>query len=291
MRVRGKFVLGLLCALGVSGTALAQFSDGFETYTPGPLTPQGGWALWYTGGDDGTVVTAGAHSGTQCLRYDLPGGTAGGTDVVQVFSGLNSGKWVFSIWTFVPANAGGTGNKDGYVLILNNYNGVPNPTPADHWSVQLRFRLASLTLFSSKVAVTTPLIVDQWVECRVVIDLDNDAFSEYYNGALLNGNIQWTLGASTGAGGQKNIACLDLFTDTLDGMLVDDVNLQKGCVGDLDLDGDTDQSDLGVLLAAYGTCPGAAGYNKFAGNLDPTDPCVTQADLGIFLADYGCTTP
>jgi hypothetical protein len=295
MRVREKaLVLSAVLGFCTSGAALAQFSDGFETYTLGGLVPQGGWQLWYASPpvpDNGTVINTSAHGGTQSLRLDLPGGTASGTDVVQVFSGYNTGKWVFSIWTFVPSNAGGLTNKDGYVLILNNYNGVPNPSPADHWSVQLRFRLANLTIASSKIAVTAPLIVDQWVEARVVIDIDNDAFSEYYNGTLLNGNIQWTLGASTGAGGQKNIACLDLYTDTIDGMLLDDVNLQKGCAGDLDLDADTDQADLGILLAAYGTCPGQPGYNKFAGNLDPSDPCVGQGDLGVFLADYGCDIP
>lgn len=288
MRVRSKFVLGLACALGAAGTASAQFSDGFETYTPGALTPQGGgWAIWYTGGDDGTVINTAAHSGTQCLQYDLPGNTQGGTDVTQVFTGLTTGKWVFDTWTFVPANAGGILNKDGYVLILNNYNAQPNPTPPDHWSVQIRLRLANKTVLGSVGTATLPLVTDQWALVRVVIDLDNDAFSEYYNGTLLNGLKQWTAGAS-GPGGTKAITCIDLYSDSISGMLVDDVNLQKGCVGDLDLDGDTDQADLGILLAAYGTCPGGAGYNKFAGMLDPSDPCVTQQDLGIFLSDYGC---
>jgi len=59
------------------------------------------------------------------------------------------------------------------------------------------------------------------------------------------------------------------------------------CTGDLNGDGVTGQSDLGILLAAYGTCPGDALYNEFAGLL-ADDPCVTQADLGVVLAFYGC---
>jgi hypothetical protein len=53
------------------------------------------------------------------------------------------------------------------------------------------------------------------------------------------------------------------------------------CAGDLNGDGDTDQSDLGILLADYGctrTCPG---------DLDG-DGDTDQSDLGILLADYGC---
>ncbi len=51
------------------------------------------------------------------------------------------------------------------------------------------------------------------------------------------------------------------------------------CLGDLDGDGDTDQSDLGLLLASYeidGT-----------GDLDG-DGDTDQSDLGILLADYEC---
>ncbi len=53
-----------------------------------------------------------------------------------------------------------------------------------------------------------------------------------------------------------------------------------GCEADLDGDGDTDQSDLGILLAAYQTTD--------AGDLDG-DGDTDQSDLGILLADYGCT--
>jgi hypothetical protein len=55
------------------------------------------------------------------------------------------------------------------------------------------------------------------------------------------------------------------------------------CPGDLDGDGDTDQSDLGLLLAEWGCTSGCAG------DLDGDDD-TDQADLGILLADWGCGT-
>jgi glucose/arabinose dehydrogenase len=58
------------------------------------------------------------------------------------------------------------------------------------------------------------------------------------------------------------------------------------CLGDIDADGDTDQSDLGVLLAAYGSCDGDAAFDARA-DFDGND-CVDQADLGALLADYNC---
>lgn len=59
------------------------------------------------------------------------------------------------------------------------------------------------------------------------------------------------------------------------------------CAGDLNGDGEIDQADLGILLSAYGACPGEAGYNAKAGNLAPVTPCVDQADLGVLLGVFG----
>ncbi|HUU94136.1 MAG TPA: right-handed parallel beta-helix repeat-containing protein, partial [Phycisphaerae bacterium] len=54
------------------------------------------------------------------------------------------------------------------------------------------------------------------------------------------------------------------------------------CTGDLDCDGDTDQSDLGILLADWG-CTGGDCEGDLDGDGD-TD----HSDLGILLADWGC---
>jgi len=58
------------------------------------------------------------------------------------------------------------------------------------------------------------------------------------------------------------------------------------CSGDLDGDGDTDQADLGILLADW-DCDDPV--NGCAGDLDRDDD-TDQADLGILLADWGCGT-
>ena len=58
------------------------------------------------------------------------------------------------------------------------------------------------------------------------------------------------------------------------------------CPGDVDGDGDTDQSDLGILLADWG-CDDPV--NGCAGDLDGDDK-TDQVDLGILLADWGCGT-
>jgi len=60
------------------------------------------------------------------------------------------------------------------------------------------------------------------------------------------------------------------------------------CVGDLDCDGDTDHSDLGAFLAAWGWQPGDPDWNPKA-DLDG-DGQVGYSDLAILLTDWGCGT-
>jgi hypothetical protein len=60
--------------------------------------------------------------------------------------------------------------------------------------------------------------------------------------------------------------------------------IQCGCRGDLNGDGRTDLTDLGILLADFG----CAAPGPCAGDLDG-DGDTDLADLGILLADFGCT--
>jgi len=63
--------------------------------------------------------------------------------------------------------------------------------------------------------------------------------------------------------------------------------LPPSCPGDVNGDGDTDQSDLGLLLVTYGKCEGDLDF--IAGADFDGSGCVDQADLGVLLADFGCT--
>ncbi len=55
--------------------------------------------------------------------------------------------------------------------------------------------------------------------------------------------------------------------------------------GDVDGDGDVDLADLAILLGAYNTCAGDAGYDARA-DLNGDD-CVDLVDLAVLLGNYG----
>lgn len=55
--------------------------------------------------------------------------------------------------------------------------------------------------------------------------------------------------------------------------------------GDANLDGRVDLSDLGIVLAVFGQCSGAPGFDPQA-DLDQNN-CVDLSDLGLVLAHYG----
>ena len=63
-------------------------------------------------------------------------------------------------------------------------------------------------------------------------------------------------------------------------------NQSSQCVGDIDGDGCTGHSDLGILLGAWGSQPGDPNWNSDADLDDSGD--VGHSDLGILLGDWGC---
>ncbi|MCK4873710.1 MAG: hypothetical protein KAS72_13390 [Phycisphaerales bacterium] len=58
------------------------------------------------------------------------------------------------------------------------------------------------------------------------------------------------------------------------------------CEGDVDGDGDTDLTDLGILLPAYGSLPGDPNWDPRA-DLDG-DGDVLASDLSMIMASWGC---
>jgi hypothetical protein len=222
------------------GGVAAIFADNFDGYATGStIVGQGGWELWYTGGLDATVTDLQADSDPNSLMA-IPG-----TDVVQQFS-IDDGVWEFTVDTYMPATGGG----DGFVIMMNQYQ-----TPGDSWSMQVRFAALEGIVESQFDLSQQPLVFDQWVEFRAVIDLDNDSWDSFYNGQPLGVDLLWTdNGFANPVPGITSIAALDLYSQTATTFFYDNVSLQPaggGCYPDCDENTVLDFFDFLCYLNAF----------------------------------------
>ncbi|MBN2383499.1 hypothetical protein JXQ70_11505 [bacterium] len=187
------------------------FFDNFDSYTTGStLAGQGGWQTWDgSAAYDATVVDEQAHSTPNSLAVREA------SDMVHTFSGVTSGVWYAKVWTYVPT--GQTGEL--LFILLNEFIGVEDP----NWSTQIRICategvVESIGGTGFESTATTPAILDQWVEIRVEIDLDNNLQKIYYNDVMFDQTV-WQ------ATGSNKVEAMDLFSNKSSNSYMDDVYL------------------------------------------------------------------
>jgi hypothetical protein len=281
-----------LCAgalLACTGAANAQFTDNFDSYTPGVLCPQGGWEEWAGSVDVcGDVSTDFAFDGTQSLKITgNPGGSSGaGDDTIHRFPNFMGGVWEFSIQTYIPTGAQGS----AYILLLNTYDDPPgSPLSTYRWSLQVRLdHDVDLVVAEGLGGESVPLIRDQWVEFKAVIDLDNDLVDMFYNGAEFASDRSWINGVSLG--GEPRIQCLDLYGNEptgggTTGTYFDAISLtQQGepCAADFNNDELVNSQDFFDFLTAFFATAPNADFNG--------DMVINSQDFFDFLTAFfaGC---
>lgn len=204
------------CALITTSLATAQgpqYHDNFDNYVAGmSVDGQSTWAGWDNtpAAGQALVVTAPAGSTPNALEIDGP------DDLVEQYSGYTTGRWVFTARQYIPT--GMTGQQ--YFILLNTYN--VGPAAPKNWSLQL-FAQNGMITDADVTLGSTPILFDQWVEYKVVIDLTADTQTVWY-GSTLMGTKSWTAGAS--GGGALNIGAVDLFNNGGSVVYWDDVSIQ-----------------------------------------------------------------
>lgn len=101
----------------------------------------------------------------------------------------------------------------------------------------------------------------------------------------------WNFVAAQEADLLKGLSYVNIHTTVFGGGEVRGQNFfaKLPCPGDIDGDGLVGQPDLGILLAAYGSSSGQAGYTLCA-DLD-VDGTIGQPDLGLLLGNYNAVCP
>lgn len=194
----------LAAALVLCGVAPAQWNDGFEAYEDGSiLEGQGGWHGWDgVNTPDSLVASQYASEGAHAVQINA------GADTVHEFDGIDSGKWMIVTDVYTPSSFIGK----VYFLVMNYYqDGGPY-----QWAVQVGFNGDSVEVqcdCGSGTPSTTPLLFDEWVEFRVVVDFSIDETEVYY-GDILLGTYPWTAGPyGSGSYGLPQIDAVDLYSD------------------------------------------------------------------------------
>ena len=212
-------------ALGGGGRAVApatsldaplagvNWIDHFDTYVTGSqMHGQGGWKGW------DNLPAAGALTSSTQARSPLNSvDVLAGTDLVHEYAGYTTGTWTYTAWQYFPTGTTGL----SYFLLLNTYADLGT----NNWSTQVSFDGGSSTVLNEgPVGGALPILYDQWVEIRVVIDLDMNVQNFYYGGVLLFTD-SWTEGMS--GGGVLNIGAVDLFANGSTSVFYDDISLSN----------------------------------------------------------------
>ena len=199
---------------------VADWLENFDSYVTGSqIHGQGGWKGWFNDPAAGALV-----SDAQASSVPNSVAVAGPTDLIHEFSGYTSGVHVLSAKQFIPAAFTG----ESYFIVQNRYNDAGLDLS---WSTQVIFDSALGTAANSTGAAnpgSTPYVTDAWAELTLVIDLDADRQSFYYNGTLVYAG-SWTaqFAPNTGSGpGTLTIGALDLFANGASVIHYDDVSLR-----------------------------------------------------------------
>ncbi len=213
---------------------LGGWMDDFDSYATGSqIHGQGGWKGWFNDPNAGAlVVDDEARSAPNSVEI------VGASDLVHEYVGYSSGVWTYTAWQYLPANFSG----ESYFILLNQYD---DSGATNNWSTQVRFNAAlnQVTADGAGAGPSLPLIRDQWVEIRVVIDLDNDNQAFYYGDNLLY-EASWTDGLS--GGGRLNIAAVDLYANGASAVYYDDLSLTDDMGGGAACDTPSDLPWLSV---------------------------------------------
>lgn len=201
-----KLFLALAMCTLFAGVAIADWSDNFDSYSVGGIIGQGGWTGWDDNPAWDALVTA-----DQAMSAPNSVSIIQTSDIVQQYTGYTSGMWSMSGYCYIPAGSTGT----QYFILLSIY--VPGGT--NEWCLQLRFNSATGLVSAAEGGGSTPIINNQWVKAEVIIDLDTNNQTIFYNDVNL-GTIPWSTNATL------NIGALDLFGNNASPIYWDDLKLE-----------------------------------------------------------------
>ena len=178
-----------LIVLATCSVASAQFVDeNFDSYPIGNIDGLGPWVDF--GGVNLTEVSSDyAHSGSHSMKMTLsdivpnpdPNGTIGyGSDVfLDMPARVRSGQFMISYWTYLP----GEFNGSNYAYFSEGLIGAGDFDLGTQ--IITGSNAETVTLFDGGQSSSLPLIRDEWVETKQIINFDTNSVRVTYGDDLL----------------------------------------------------------------------------------------------------------
>lgn len=174
------FTLFLAGFFAFSAIGQSMFSDDFESYAAGAKIGAASttWQTWsgQVAGEDASVVTEQAHSGTKSMKILAAAANAGPMDILCKFGGAyTSGDLDLKFWMFVSPN------KGGY------FNLQAESTPGQKWAADFYFtKTGGFNINGNGNSV--PLLTGgvypnaQWFEFHLVVDITSNEWEVFIDG-------------------------------------------------------------------------------------------------------------
>jgi subtilisin family serine protease len=201
-----------------SGGPAAAFSENFDAYAAGGnVHGQGGWKGW---GNDpaagATVVTAQSASAPNSIEIK------GASDLIHEFSQLTSGSWTITAKQYIPSTFTG----QSYFIFENVYSDTDMSVIS--WSMQVVFDGATNQLGNESGAAspfTASLVKGRWVDLKLVVDLDNDVQTFWYDGVQMYSGSWTNQFPGQDVPGSRAIGSIDLFANGASAVYYDDIKI------------------------------------------------------------------
>jgi hypothetical protein len=194
------------------------FFENWDSYAAGSnVHGQGGWKGWGNNPDAGALVSD-AQSVSPANSIDIEGPS----DLIHEFSGYTSGVWVITAQQYIPSDFAG----NTYFIFENVYSDTD--TSVISWSTQVVFRSETGMVENydgSADPGSLPFMTDQWVELKLVVDLDNDLQTFYYGGTELYSGSWTGEFPDQAVQGILNIGSIDLYAEDSTTVYYDDISI------------------------------------------------------------------
>lgn len=197
----------------------SDFLENWDSYVVGSnVHGQGGWKGWANDPNAGAFV-----DDAQSVSLSNSINIEGASDLIHEFAGYTSGVWTVTAQQYIPGDFAG----ENYFIFENVYSDVD--TSIISWSTQVVFRNGNVENFDGAAnPASMPYVTGEWVELKLVIDLDLDVQTFYYGGTELYSGSWTDQFPDQGVPGILNIGSIDLFANGGTTVFYDNISIVGG---------------------------------------------------------------